>query len=340
MNPTEKVKIGNTGVEITRLGLGGAPLSGMTLAGGLYGGAARDEAVKIIRRAYDMGVRYFDTAPLYGEGRSETRYAAALSGHPRNSFVISTKVGRVLNRPQDVLSGSKDSVSPDGLPVLEARFDLSRDGILRSLDESLKRLKMDRVEILLLHDPDVENLEDQANRTAFPTMLRLREEGVVKAIGCGMNVWEMPARFIMRFPLDVILLAGRYTLLDHQALPEFLPLCVEKGVKVVVGGPYNSGILARDLNKPVTFNYAPAPVQLIEQAKRLRAVCERHKVDLKAAALQFVLAHPAVAAAIPGAQTVAELEQNFAAVSAKIPVQLWAELRHEKLVPQDAPVPG
>lgn len=336
MKPTDKVKIGSTGVQVTRLGLGGAPLSGMTLAGGLYGGSASDEAVRIIKRAHDMGVGYFDTAPLYGNGRSEARFGAALSGVPRNSFVISTKVGRVLNLKDPKKSAP---VAPDGLPELEARFDLTRDGILRSLDESLKRLKMDKVEILLLHDPDVENLEDAANKTAFPTMLRLRDEGVVKAIGCGMNIWEMPARFIKRFPLDVVLLAGRYTLLDQQALPEFLPLCTEKGVKIVVGGPYNSGILARDLSKPVTFNYEQASAPLVEKAKKLKAVCDRHKVDLKAAALQFVLAHPAIATAIPGAQTVAELEQNFAAVSAKIPSQLWAELKHEKLIPANAPTP-
>ncbi len=336
MKPTDKVKIGKAGVEVTRLGLGGAPLSGMTLAGGLYGGSARDEAVRIIRRANDLGVGYFDTAPLYGNGRSEARFAAALSSLPRNSFVISTKVGRVLNLKDPKRSAT---VAPDGLPELEAKFDLTRDGILRSLDESLKRLKMDKVEILLLHDPDVENLEDAACKTAFPTMIRLREEGIVGAIGCGMNIWEMPARFIKRFPLDVVLLAGRYTLLDQQALPEFLPLCVEQGVKIVVGGPYNSGILARDLNKPVTFNYEPAAAPLVEKAKTLKAVCDRHKVDLKAAALQFVLAHPAIATAIPGAQTVSELEQNLSAVSVKIPVQLWAELKHEQLIPANAPTP-
>jgi D-threo-aldose 1-dehydrogenase len=336
VKPTDQIKIGKTGVEVTRLGLGGAPLSGMTLAGGLYGGAARDEAVKIIKRAYGLGVRYFDTAPLYGSGRSEARFASGLSSFPRDSFVISTKCGRVLHLKDPKKAAP---VVPDGLPELEARFDLSRDGILRSLEESLKRLKTDHIEVLLLHDPDVENLEDQANRTAFPTMIELREQGVVKAIGCGMNIWEMPARFIKRFDIDVVLLAGRYTLLDQVAYPEFLPLCVQKGVKIVVGGPYNSGILARDLSGAVSFNYAAAPAHLVERAKKLKAVCDRHKVDLKAAALQFVLAHPAIATAIPGAQTVGEVEQNFAAVSAKIPSQLWAELKHEKLIPADAPTP-
>ena len=340
MKPTDKIKIGKTGIDVTRLGLGGAPLSGMTLASGLYGGAARDEAVKIIKRAYGLGIRYFDTAPLYGNGRSEARFAAGLGAFPRDSFVISTKAGRVLAPAKGAPAAARGALAPDGLPELEARFDLSRDGILRSLEESLRRLKTDHIEILLLHDPDVENLEDQANKSAFPTMIELREQGVVKAIGCGMNIWEMPARFIRRFDIDVVLLAGRYTLLDQVAYPEFLPLCVQKGVKIVVGGPYNSGILARDLSKPVTFNYEQAPAPLVEKAKKLKAVCDRHKVDLKAAALQFVLAHPAIATAIPGAQTVAEVEQNFAAVSAKIPSQLWAELKHEKLIPAAAPVPA
>ncbi len=337
MLPTDKARVGKKGAEVTRLGLGGAPLSGMTLGDGLYGGSAHDEAVKIIKRAYELGVRYFDTAPLYGEGRSEARFAAALHDLPRNSYVISTKVGRVL----DLVEPRKSAPSgPDGLPELTARFDLSHDGVMRSLEESLKRLKTDHVELLLLHDPDVENLEDQANKSAFPTMIKLREQGVVKAIGCGMNIWEMPARFIKRFDIDVVLLAGRYTLLDHQAYPEFMPLCVQKGVKVVIGGPYNSGILARDLSKPVTFNYQVAGVDLVGQAKKIKAVTDRHNVDLKAAALQFVLAHPAVASAIPGAQTVNELQQNFAAAAIRIPTQLWAELKHEKLIPQDAPTPG
>ncbi|MBI4306724.1 MAG: aldo/keto reductase [Chloroflexi bacterium] len=332
MNPFEQVEIRKTGAKVTRLGLGGAPLSGMKLAGGLYGGSAYNEALRIIRRAYDLGVRYFDTAPLYGDGRSEVRYGNALSGFPRNSFVISTKVGRVLNP-----TGNGASVPPDGLPNLKAVFDLSRDGILRSLEESLKRLRMDRVEILLLHDPDVENLEEAANRTAFPTMLELREKGVVKAIGTGMNQWEMPLRFIRRFDLDVVLLAGRYTLLDHTGLPEFLPECEKRGVKVIVGGPYNSGILARDLNGPVSFNYQPAPVDLVARARALKAVCDRHKVDLKAAALQFVLAHPAIATAIPGAQSVSELEENVSMASAKIPADLWRELKATRLIPANAP---
>jgi D-threo-aldose 1-dehydrogenase len=337
MNPFERVEIRKTGVRVTRLGLGGAPLSGMKLAGGLYGGSAFDEAVRIVRRAYELGVRYFDTAPLYGAGRSEARFAAAFRSFPRDSFVISSKVGRVLE-----LEDPSDPrpTGPERLPALRAVFDLSRDGILRALDETLKRLNTDRVEILFLHDPDVENLEDAANRTAFPAMLELREQGVVKAIGTGMNQWEMPLRFIRRFDIDVVLLAGRYTLLDHSGLAEFLPECDRRNTKVVVGGPYNSGILARDLSGPVTFNYQAASPDLVARAKALKAVCDRHHVDLKAAALQFVLAHPAIVSAIPGAQSVAELEENARVAAAPIPADLWRELKAEGLIPSHAPVPA
>jgi D-threo-aldose 1-dehydrogenase len=337
MDPFERVEIRKTGVRVTRLGLGGAPLSGMALAGGLYGGSAYEEAVRIIKRAYDLGVRYFDTAPLYGAGRSEARYAAAFKSFPRSSFVVSSKVGRVLELedPQNARP-----TGPEGLPALKAVFDLSRDGILRALDETLKRLKTDQIEIMLLHDPDVEELEEASNKTAFPTMLELRKQGVVKAIGAGMNQWEMPLRFIKRFDLDVILLAGRYTLLDHSGLKEFMPECVKRNVKIVVGGPYNSGILARDLTGPVTFNYEAAPNDLVTRARALKAVCDRHRVDLKAAALQFVLAHPAIVSAIPGAQSVRELEENARAAAALIPGSLWQELKSEKLIPANAPVPG
>jgi D-threo-aldose 1-dehydrogenase len=338
MNPFEKVAIGKTGVSVTRLGLGGAPLSGMVLADGLYGGSAHDEAVRIIQRAYDLGIRYFDTAPLYGNGRSEARFGHALASKPRSSYVISTKIGRVLDpRP----GGNASANNPDGLPELISVNTWTRDNVMRSIEESLKRLKMDHVEIIYVHDPDVETFgEQQANDEAFPTLIRLRDQGVIKAIGCGMNIWEMPARFVRRFDLDIILLAGRYTLLDHSGLAEFLPLCEKRGVKIAVGGPYNSGILARDLSKPVSFNYQPAPQHLIDRAKKLKAVCDRHGVDLKAAALQFVLAHPAIATAIPGAQTVKEVEENVRMVQQKIPAAVWQEMRAEKLIPPKAPVPA
>ena len=338
MDPFKKVAVGNTGVEVPLLGLGTAPMSGMVLGDGLYGGTAHEEAVKVINRAYDLGVSYVDTAPLYGAGRAEARVGLSEYGSgDRSKFVISTKIGRVLNPTPGGISPSDD---PDGIGDLTALNTWSRDDVMRSIEDSLKRLNMDSIEIIYVHDPDVEAFgEDQAVNEAFPTLIELREQGVIMAIGCGMNEWQMPLRFIERFDLDIILLAGRYTLLDHEGLSEFLPACVDRDVKICVGGPYNSGILARDLSKPVTFNYEPAATHLVERAKRLTRVCESHGVDLKAAALQFVLAHPAVATVIPGAQSIAELEQNIAMVQAEIPSGLWSDLRSENLIPESAPTP-
>lgn len=338
MNPFEKVAIGDTGVEVPRLGLGTAPLSGMVLGDGLYGGTAHEEAVRIIDRAMEFGVSYVDTAPLYGNGRAEARVGmSTYSSADRDSFVISTKIGRVLNA---VPGGVTPEDDPDGIGELAAVNSWTRDNVHRSIEESLVRLKLDRIDIIYVHDPDVEPYgEGQAVNEAFPALIELREQGVIKAIGCGMNEWQMPLRFIQRFNLDIILLAGRYTLLDHSGLSEFLPACVERNVKITVGGPYNSGILARDLSKPVTFDYEQAPDILLDRARKLTEICVAHGVDLKAAALQFVLAHPAVATAIPGVQSVAELEQNIALVQQEIPAGLWSDMRSAGLIPDAAPTP-
>ena len=230
--------------------------------------------------------------------------------------------------------------SPDNFADHYSVDSWTRDDVLRSIEESLERLQTDHVEIVLVHDPDTQPYgEKQAVEEAFPTLIELREQGTIKAVGCGMNEWQMPAAFIRRFDIDAVLLAGRYTLLDHDAYPEFLPLCVERDVKIIVGGPYNSGILARDLDAEVTFNYELAPQHLVDQARRLDAICRRHNVDLKAAALQFVLAHPAVATAVPGAQSVPELEENLEMVAQEIPEDVWSEMKAEGLIPADAPTP-
>ena len=337
MDPFETQEIGETGVRVTRLGLGGAPLSGMTLGGGIFGGTASDVAVEVIQRAWELGIRYFDTAPLYGSGRSEVRYGRALEGTKRHEFVISTKVGRVLELYP---GGTTAEESPDGFADHVPVNTWSRDGVLRSFEESLERLRLDRVDILLVHDPDTEGFgERQALDEAFPTLMELKSQGIIGAVGCGMNEWEMPAKFIREVGIDVVLLAGRYTLLDHGANSEFMPLCTERGVSVVIGGPYNSGILARDLSNPVTFDYEPAPAHLVEQARKLQAVCDSYGVDLKAAALQYVMAHPAVASVIPGAESVQELEQNIAMVQADIPSALWEDMKSEGLLPPGAFTP-
>ena len=339
MNPFESVAIGNTGATVTRLGLGGAGLSGMVLADGIYQGSSAEEAVRIIRRAYELGVRHFDTAPLYGLGRSEMRYGRVLSELPRHSFSLSTKVSRrlVLADAEQPQPAADDA---DGIPEYTYEFDFTASGIRQTLESSLERLKLESADILYLHDSDAaDQHSDEQFAEGLEALVELREQGIVKAIGMGMNQWEVTARMVERFDLDLILLAGRYTLLDQSALSRFMPLCVERGVRLSIGGPYNSGILARDLDKPVSFEYQPAPPEMVAKARRIKSVCDRHGVDLRAAALQFVSAHPAVVTTIPGAASVSEVEDNARLFQQEIPQDLWDELKAEQLLPVDAPTP-
>ena len=337
MNPFETITIGNTGVCVTRLGLGGAGISGMTLADGIYKGSAFDEALNIIRSAYDIGIRHFDTAPLYGMGRSESRYGHVLSQKPRDSFSLATKVSRrlVLKNPLDLEPHGEDCI-----PNYTYEFDFSATGIRDTLSASLERLRVESVDIVYLHDSDkADQHSDQVFCEGLDALTDLRESGIVKAIGMGMNQWQLTARMIERYNLDIVLLAGRYTLLDQSALPEFMPSCQERGVRLSIGGPYNSGILARDLDQPVSFEYQPAPPNIVERARNIKKICDQHDVSLKATALQFVLAHPAVATVIPGATTLAEVDDNVRVVQEILPASLWDNLRSEGLLPQNAPTP-
>ena len=326
VQPLDRTQIGSTELRVTRLGIGGAPI------GSLFRTVSEDDACATVLRGLELGLNYIDTAPLYGHGVSEMRLGRVLKDVPRDSFVLSTKVGRVLN-PVD-----SPPVSPHfpSLPKLEAVFDYSRDGILRSLEESLQRLSLDRVDIAYIHDAD--DHWDQAICEAYPTLAELRSQGVVKAIGVGMNQWEMEARFAREGDFDCFLLAGRYTLLDQSSLAELMPVCLEKNVSLVLGGPYNSGILASDLGPGATYDYESAPVEIIERARRIKAVCDRYVVPLKAAALQFGLIHPAVAATIPGPRSVSEVEENFRMAGHPIPGDLWAELKHEGLIDPQSPM--
>ena len=337
MNPWEKVAIGDTGVEVTRLGLGGAPLGGMVLADGIFQGSGYEEALAVIRRAYALGVRYFDTAPLYGEGRSEIRYGRVLGEFPRDSFAISTKVSRVLRpeNPQDL-----EPYSEDRIPRYTYDFDFSAEGVQASLDSSLERLGLETVDILFVHDSDLKDQHsDDEFATGLASAVELRAQGKVRAIGMGMNEWERTGRMVERFDLDYILLAGRYTLLDQSALPEVLPLCLEREVKLTIGGPYNSGILARDLDQPVSYDYLPAPQALVDRAKELKAVCDRYGVELRAVALQFPFGHEAVISTVPGAANITELEDNAQMMQVEIPAALWDELKGKGLLPEDTPTP-
>jgi len=325
VHATDKVEIGTTGLHVTRLGLGGVALSGAQPSTDPYQTTSEDEAIGLIHRSLDLGLNYLDTAPLYGVGDSERRYGQALRGLARNSYVLSTKVGRVL------------SPNKPGSTQMTWAFDFSQKGVFESFTSSLERLGLERIDILYVHDPD--NHYEQALTHAFPLLRELRDLGRVTAIGAGMNQWEMELQFAKAGYCDCFLLAGRYTLLDQTALPEFLPYCVEHRISVVAGGPYNSGILAVGPREGATFNYRAASAEMMDKARRINAVCERYQVPLKAAALQFILAHPAIASVIPGARSVAEVEENVRMVEYPIPADLWAELKQQGLIAAAAPTP-
>jgi D-threo-aldose 1-dehydrogenase len=332
MDPAERTQLGRTALQVTRVGLGTAPL------GGLYSPVSEEQAVETVRRAYGAGLRFFDTAPLYGHGLSERRVGVGVAGVPRDDFVLATKVGRLLRADappdQSQLSGGFDRWP--GAPPVNPLFDFSYDGVLRSFEESLERLGLDRVDVLHIHDPDEH--EAEALSGAFRALDRLRGEGAISALGAGMNQAEMLVRFARAADFDCFLVAGRYTLFDQVALRDLLPLCLERGIGVILGGVYNSGILA-DPRPGATFDYAPAPPEVVERAQRLDAVCRRHDVSLKAAALQFPLAHPAVTTLLVGARSPTELDEDLGLLEAPLAPELWSDLRREHLIPEDAPTP-
>jgi D-threo-aldose 1-dehydrogenase len=339
-DPTQRVTLGKTAVRVTRLGLGTAEIAG------LYRPVSDDDAVRLVHHAWDAGVRYFDSAPLYGYGNGERRLGLGLSGRPRDGFAISTKVGRLLVPRDAVPAGSVvDRQERDGIddafyvgtPPVRPIFDFSRDAVTRSFEESLERLGLDRVDIAYIHDPD--DHWEAAIGGAYPALHALREAGVIGAIGAGMNQAAMLARFAREGDFDVFMVAGRYTLLDQSGLAELLPLCVEKGISVIGAGIMNSGLLA-DPKPGALFNYVPAPPELIDRARRIRDVCGRHGVGIRAAAIQFPLAHPAVAGIVAGVRSVEHFDDYPRLLREPLPDALWAELRAEGLIAAEAPVPG
>lgn len=315
-------------LDVTSIGLGSAPL------GGLFAPVSDADAQATIERAWSLGVRFFDTAPLYGFGLAERRLGAFLREQPRDSYVISTKVGRLLRAP-DGAHGEDEHYK--GTPRERPVFDFSYDGVMRSVQESLGRLGLDRVDVLLVHDPD--DHHDEAVTGAFRALQRLREDGTVKAIGAGMNQSEMLVRFAEEVPVDGFLLAGRYTLLDQGALAALFPLCQAKNIGILLGGIYNSGILANP-RTGAKFNYQDADAALVERALELDALCRKHGTELKAAALQFCMAHPAVMVAVMGARNAAEVADNIAMSELAVPAAFWQELRARKLVDMRAPLPA
>lgn len=323
-------RLGTSKVQVNRLGMGGTAL------GGLYKDISEATATATVQCALKLGVNFFDTAPLYGSGKSESRLGNALAGRDRDSFVIATKVGYMLvpHNP----GADKNIFFPfENAPPFRPTFDFSYDATMRSLEQSYKRLGVNRIDLVHIHDPD-ENYAGSMSG-AYVALTELRRNGVIRAISVGMNQSEMLVRFAQEGEFDCFLLAGRYTLLDQSALTELLPLCAEKGISIIIGGPYNSGILATGASQGAKFNYVDASPALIDKVRRIESVCSRYAVPLKAAALQFPLGHPAVASVIPGARTPEEMEENVQLINHTIPSDLWEELRQENLLLPEAPAP-
>jgi D-threo-aldose 1-dehydrogenase len=333
-------QVGGTGVHVTRIGLGSAEI------GGLYSRVTDEQSRLLVDHAWDAGVRYFDTAPLYGYGTAERRIGAALRDRPRDSFTLSTKVGRLVLPAGEVPPGAdidrqiRDGVEDGYYADISDRrvvFDYSRGGVMRSVEASLGRLGLSRIDILFIHDPD-EHWQ-AAIDGAYPALHELRAQGVVGAIGAGMNQAAMLARFAREGDFDVFMLAGRYTLLDQSGLAELLPLCLEKGISVVAVGVMNSGILA-DPRPGARYDYRTAAPALVERAARIGEVCARHGVPLRAAAIRFPLGHPAVASVAAGVRTTAHFDDYPRALATIIPAALWDELRAEGLIDPAAPTPA
>ncbi len=338
---TRRVFRSRSGAELafTKLGFGTAPL------GNLYRALSEEEARRTLQSAWDAGCRYFDTAPQYGLGLAETRLNGFLREHRSERLLLSTKVGRRLE-PSNAAERTGIGKFFD-VPNRRERFDYSYDGIMRSIEFSLERLGVDAVDILYCHDVDAftHGSREASNRRiaeflagGYRALAGLRDAGVAKAIGVGVNEWQVCETLAGAGDFDLFLLAGRYTLLEQDALSSFLPLCVARGIGVVIGGPFNSGILATGPKQDAHYNYAPAPTPIVERVARIDAVCRSHGVPLAAAALAFPLAHPAVVSVIPGGQTPEEVRQNAATLRQPIPDALWRDLIGQGLLRPDAPV--
>jgi D-threo-aldose 1-dehydrogenase len=335
MQPGDVISVGERGLRLSRLGMGTGPL-------GKYDDPAHWQS--IVDAAWSHGVRYFDTSPFYGLGTSERNLGRVLGQRPRDDFAISTKVGRLLRHEGPVEPFERAYFYPNGVPdgALRGSYDYSRAGAMQSLEDSYARLGLDRIDIVYVHDI-VElssgiSHEREVVDEAIPALIELRDRGVIKAVGIGVQVNELLRDIALATAIDLCLLAGRYTLLDQSSLDEALPAAVERGVRIVVGSPYNTGIL-HDPRPDSTFDFVQAPTELIEKALGLKAVCDEFGVPLPAAAIQFPFGHPAVAAVLTGAESAAELNENADLMRVDIPEDLWHELRDSGLIRADAPLP-
>ncbi|WP_404336961.1 aldo/keto reductase [Sphingomonas sp. MMS12-HWE2-04] len=331
--------LGRTGLAVPEIGFGAAPL------GNLYRAVPDGEARAALDAALDAGLRYVDTAPHYGFGLSERRVGDAVRGH---DVIVSTKVGRLLRPVRTPFDANEERHGFRSPMPFEPVFDYSHDGVLRSYEDSLQRLGRARIDVAYVHDigrlthgdQHGERLGQLVEGGGFAALRRLKDEGAIGALGIGVNEIAICLELMERVELDVILLAGRYTLLEQEALDQLFPRCAAAGTSIVIGGPYNSGILAGDTLAPSPhYNYAPAPAPVVERAERIAAICAANKVSLGAAALQFALAHPQVASVIPGLASAAQVEETVRRARLPIPPALWAELKAEGLLRPDAPIP-
>jgi D-threo-aldose 1-dehydrogenase len=340
MDPTQTRMLGTSGLKVTQLGLGCASF------GSLNHVVPEEDALGAIRAAWDAGIRYFDTAPWYGRGLSELRTGAGLRYKPRDEFILSTKVGRWLTPqiPGSVMDRGMWK-APNAFDVV---FDYTYDGIMRAFEQSQHRLGLPWVDVTVIHDldswhhaydPKLQAYFDQLMTSGWRAITELRAHGLIRAVGAGINHLGLIPRFMDIVDVDFFLIAMPYTLLRQEMLEEF-PACVERGIGLVIGAPFQSGILATGSRGGASANYSPPTPELLAQVERIEAVCARHDVPLAAAALQFVMGHPSVATVIPGARSAAHVERNVASFRHEIPADLWAELKHEGLLRDDAPVPA
>ncbi len=326
-------------IPFTELGFGAAPL------GNLYRAVPEKDAQSTFEAAWKAGIRYFDTAPLYGLGLSETRLNHFLRGKKRADYVISTKIGRLLKvcEPSERTGIGKFFDTPSRQEV----YDYTYDGVMRSLEASLERLGIDHVDVLFAHDVDVFTHKSEAARdlhvktlmsSGYKALVKLREEKTIRAFGAGVNEYQVCETLAAQGDFDIFLLAGRYTLLEQEALNSFLPICEKRGIGIVLGGPYNSGILATGARPGAWYNYDPAPDGILDRVRKIEAVCKAHKVKLPQAALRFPIMHPSVVTVIPGAISPKEVTLNVKTMSAKIPKALWKDLKSQGLLHEGAPV--
>lgn len=336
MDPAERVPLGKTGLKVTRMGMGTGPL-----------GQIHDDAAwaEIFNAAWDAGIRTFDTSPYYGFGNSEERLGKVLAGRDRNDYVLATKVGRLLRADAPVDPFAEAFYYPGGMPdnVLRTVYDYSGAAARQSLIESRVRLGLDRIDIAHIHDiielaSGVNHVDEAINET-YPALADLREKGEIKAVGVGAQVNSILVKLANSCNFDCFLIAGRYTMLDQSAVDEVMPLCLAKNIAVIIGSPYNTGIL-HNPTPDSTFDFVQAPPELIEKAQKLKAICEKYNVPLPAAAIQFPLAHPAVAQVLTGARSAPEILENVRLMQVAVPSDLWKEMRASGLIHPKAPLPG